>query len=126
DPAEVPLPETLEQVRTQRWIELRRYFSNSAHGIPTTEVEFEANVDALEKILVDSLDRAPAEDLSAIDRILEEGSKDAYKRTHRWRPRRDRKRLFPIPVFLRPSEFPRMARATCGPRIFSDPSGARA
>jgi hypothetical protein len=77
DPAELPLPETLEQIRTQQWGKLRRYFSNSAHGIPTADAEFEANVEALEKILLDSLYREPSEDLSAIDQILEEGAKDA-------------------------------------------------
>ena len=77
DPSGLPLPETLEEPRIKRWLELRRYFSNAAHGESTTEDEFAANVETLERILLDSLYRQPSEDLSAIDRILEEGATDA-------------------------------------------------
>jgi hypothetical protein len=77
DPSGMPLPETLEQTRVQKWLELRRYFSNAAHGESTTEDEFAANVETLEKILLDSLYRQPSEDLTAIDRILEEEATDA-------------------------------------------------
>jgi hypothetical protein len=77
EPSGLPLPETLEQPRVKKWLELRRYFSNAAHGESTTEDEFAANVETLEKILLDSLYRQPSEDLTAIDRILEEGANDA-------------------------------------------------
>jgi hypothetical protein len=59
------------------WQAIRRYFSNTAHGESTTVDEFAAKLDALERILLDSLFRTPSEDLSAIDRILEEGASDA-------------------------------------------------
>jgi hypothetical protein len=73
DPARIPLPETLEQQRMKAWQELRRYFSNTAHGESTTVDEFATKLDALERILLDSLFRTPSVDLSAIDRILQEG-----------------------------------------------------
>jgi hypothetical protein len=77
DPSGKPLPETLEQQRMKAWQELRRYFSNTAHGESTTVDEFAAKLDALERILLDSLFRTPSVDLSAIDRILQEEASDA-------------------------------------------------
>jgi hypothetical protein len=77
DPSGQPLPETLEQKRAKAWKELRRYFSNTAHGESTTSEDFATKMEALERILLDSLCRKPSEDLSAIDRILEEGAGDA-------------------------------------------------
>ena len=77
DPSDVALPENLEGIRVNQWIALRRYFNNSAHGNRTTEGDFEANVDALEKILLNCLNPQPSEDLSAIDQILAEGATDA-------------------------------------------------
>ena len=77
DPSGLPLPETLAQKRVKIWRELRRYFSNTAHGESTTADEFGERLEALERILFDSLCRTPSENLSAIDRILEEGSADA-------------------------------------------------
>ena len=77
DPSGLLLPEALEKLRVKSWQELRRYFSNTAHGESTTAEEFDLKVDALERILLDSLCRTPSEDLSEIDRILEEGVGDA-------------------------------------------------
>jgi hypothetical protein len=77
DPSGQPLPETLEEERARKWLQLRRYFSNRAHGEPTTEADFLANMETMEGILLDSIYRQPSEDLSAIDRILEEGASDA-------------------------------------------------
>jgi hypothetical protein len=77
DPSGIPLPETLEQQRAKAWQELRRYFSNTAHGESVTEEDFAAKIEALERILLDCICRTPSEDLSAIDRILEEGAGDA-------------------------------------------------
>jgi hypothetical protein len=77
DPSGLSLPETLEQPRVKAWQELRRYFSNTAHGESTTVEEFAAKLEALERILLDSLCRTPSVDLSEIDRILEEGASDA-------------------------------------------------
>jgi hypothetical protein len=77
DPYGQALPETLEQQRAKAWQDLRRYFSNTAHGESTTVEDFAAKLEALEKILLDSLVRTPSEDLSAIDRIFKEGANDA-------------------------------------------------
>jgi hypothetical protein len=77
DPSGQSLPETLEQQRAKAWQDLRRYFSNTAHGESTTVEDFAAKLEVLEKILLDSLFRTPSGDLSAIDRILEEGANDA-------------------------------------------------
>lgn len=77
DPSGLSLPETLEQPRVKAWQELRRYFSNTAHGESTTVEDFAAKLEALERILLDSLCRTPSVDISAIDRILEEGASDA-------------------------------------------------
>lgn len=77
DPSGQPLPETLEDQRATKWLQLRRYFSNGAHGESTTEAEFLANVETLETILLDSIYRQPSVDLSVIDSILEEGASDA-------------------------------------------------
>lgn len=76
DPFGQPLPETLEQQRAEAWQQLRRYFNNTAHGKTTTGDEFAAKLDALERILLESLCRRPSEDLSEIDRILNEGASD--------------------------------------------------
>jgi hypothetical protein len=77
DPSGLPLPETLEQKRVKSYLDLHGYFVGVAHRGPTTPEEFTAKLEALEKILLDSLCRTPSEDLSAIDRILEEGADDA-------------------------------------------------
>ena len=77
DPAGLPLPQTLEQSRAESYLELHDYFVGVAHRGATTLEEFAAKLEALEKILLDSLCRTPSEDLSAIDRILEEGAGDA-------------------------------------------------
>jgi hypothetical protein len=77
DPAGLPLPQTLEQSRAESYLELHDYFVGVAHRGVTTPEEFAAKLEALEKILLDSLCRTPSEDLSAIDRILEEGAGDA-------------------------------------------------
>lgn len=71
------LPQTLEEERTDAWLELHDYFVPVAHGKPTTREEFAAKLEALERILVNSLHPTPSVDLSAIDRILEEGAGDA-------------------------------------------------
>jgi hypothetical protein len=77
DPSGLQLPETLEQQRVKRWLDLHDYFVGVAHRKSTTPEEFATNVEALEQILLDSLYRQPSEDLSAIDRILEEGESGA-------------------------------------------------
>jgi hypothetical protein len=77
DPAGLPLPQTLEQSRAESYLELHDYFVSVAHRGATTPEEFAAKLEALERILLDSLCRTPSEDLSAIDRILEEGAGDA-------------------------------------------------
>jgi hypothetical protein len=77
DPSGLPLPETLEQKRVKSYLGLHDYFVGVAHRVATTPEEFAAKLEALEKILLDSLCRTPSEDLSAIDRILEEGAGDA-------------------------------------------------
>ena len=77
DPSGQALPETLEKERTQSWLDLHEYFVSVAHRSPTTSEEFATKLEALEKILADSLYPTPSEDLSEIDRILEEGTSDA-------------------------------------------------
>jgi hypothetical protein len=77
DPSGQPLPETLEEERTDNWLDLHEYFVSVAHRRATTPEEFAAKLEALEKILLDSLYRTPSVDLSAIDRILAEGASDA-------------------------------------------------
>jgi hypothetical protein len=77
DPSGQPLPMTLAQKRATAWKELRRYFSNTAHGEPTTAEDFLTKMEALERILFDSLCGKPSVDLSALDRILAEGAGDA-------------------------------------------------
>jgi hypothetical protein len=74
DPSAVPLPESVEGIRVNRWLAIRRYFNNSAHGEMTTEEKFLENVDALEGILAYFLNPQPSEDLSAIDEILREAN----------------------------------------------------
>jgi len=77
DPSGMPLPETLEQKRAKSYLDLHDYFVGVAHRRATTPEEFATKLEALEKTLLDSLCRTPSEDLSAIDRILEEGATDA-------------------------------------------------
>jgi transposase len=77
DPSGMSLPQSLEEERTDGWLDLQDYFIPVAHGKPTTREEFAAKLETLERILVDSLHPTPSVDLSAIDRILEEGAGDA-------------------------------------------------
>jgi hypothetical protein len=77
DPAGMPLPETLEKERVDRWLALLNFFVRVAHGSSTTLEEFTASVEGLEQILLDNLYRRPSEDLSAIDAILAEELPDA-------------------------------------------------
>jgi hypothetical protein len=77
DPSRLPLPETLEKRRVDRWLALHDYFVRVAHRSSTNEDEFRASVEELEQILLDSLDRRPSEDLSVIDAILAEETPNA-------------------------------------------------
>lgn len=77
DPAGRPLPEPLEKRRAERWIELHTYFNAAAHRSPTTEGEFLAKLDELERILMDSVSPQPSEDFSVIDAIFLEDRADA-------------------------------------------------
>jgi hypothetical protein len=77
DPAAMPLPETLEKKRADRWLSLLDFFNNVAHRSLTTAEEFTASLDGLEQILLDTLYRRPSEDFSAIDAILAEELPDA-------------------------------------------------
>jgi hypothetical protein len=77
DPAGRPLPEPLEKQRADRWIELHTYFNATAHRSPTTEAEFLAKLDELERMLMDSLGPQPSEDFSVIDAIFLEDRADA-------------------------------------------------
>lgn len=77
DPSGLPLPETLEKKRVDRWLALHDYFVRVAHRSSTTEEEFRSSVEELEQILLDSLYRRPSEDLSAIDAILAEETPNA-------------------------------------------------
>ena len=77
DPADMPLPETLEKKRADRWLALLDFFVRVAHGLSTTLGEFTASLEGLEQILLDNLYRRPSEDLSAIDAILAEELPDA-------------------------------------------------
>jgi hypothetical protein len=77
DPAGRPLPAPLEKRRADHWIELHTYFNATAHRSPTTEAEFSAKLDELERILMDSLNPQPSEDFSVIDAIFLEDSADA-------------------------------------------------
>jgi hypothetical protein len=73
----MPLPETLEKKRADRWLALLDFFVRVAHGSSTTLGEFTASLEGLEQILLDNLYRRPSEDLSAIDAILAEELPDA-------------------------------------------------
>jgi hypothetical protein len=77
DPAGRPLPEPLEKRRAKRWIALHDYFNRTAHRSRTTEAEFLAQLDELERILMDSLSPQPSEDFSVIDAIFLEDRADA-------------------------------------------------
>jgi len=77
DPAGMPLPETLEKKRADRWLTLLDFFVRVAHGSSTTMEQFVESVDRLEQTLLDALYRRPSEDLSAIDAILAEELPDA-------------------------------------------------
>jgi hypothetical protein len=77
DPAGMPLPETLEKKRVDRWLTLLDFFVRVAHGSSATMEQFVESVDRLEQILLDALYRRPSEDLSAIDAILAEELPDA-------------------------------------------------
>jgi hypothetical protein len=77
DPAGRPLPEPLEKRRAKRWIALHDYFNRTAHRSATTEAEFVARLDELERILMDSLSPQPSEDFSVIDAIFLEDRADA-------------------------------------------------
>jgi len=75
--AGMPLPETLEKRRVERWLTLLDFFVRVAHGSSATMEEFTESVDGLEQILLDTLNRRPSEDFSAIDAILAEELPDA-------------------------------------------------
>lgn len=77
DPADMPLPETLEKKRADRWLALLDFFVRVAHGSSTTLEAFTASMEGLEQIFLDNLYRRPSEDLSAIDAILAEELPDA-------------------------------------------------
>ena len=77
DPAGRSLPEPLEKRRAKRWIALHDYFNRTAHRSQTTEPEFLARLDELERILMDSLIPQPSEDFSVIDTIFLEDRADA-------------------------------------------------
>lgn len=77
DPAGRPIPEPLEKRRAKRWITLHDYFNRTAHRSQTTEEEFLARLDELERILMDSLSPQPSEDFSLIDAIFAEDRADA-------------------------------------------------
>ena len=72
DPAGLPLPESLETPRTERWLELQDYFVRTAHRTQTTSEEFQSYLDELEQFLLEVLYRQPSQDFSAIDAILHE------------------------------------------------------
>jgi hypothetical protein len=77
DPSGLPLPETLETKRVERWLALHDYFVRVAHRSSTSEDEFRSALEELEQILLDSLYRRPSEDFSAIDAILAEETPNA-------------------------------------------------
>ncbi len=77
DPSGQRLPETLEQKRVQRWLDLHDYFVRVAHGSSTTEDEFRSALDELEQILLENFHRRPSEDFSAIDALLAEDTPNA-------------------------------------------------
>jgi hypothetical protein len=78
DPAGLRLPEPLESIRAQRWLDALQYFISVAHRAPTTVSQFESRLGELEQIILDALFRRPSVDFSAIDAILsEEGASDA-------------------------------------------------
>ncbi|MGC8761737.1 MAG: hypothetical protein ACP5VC_17405 [Bryobacteraceae bacterium] len=77
DPSGMPLPETLEKSRADRWLELHDYFVRVAHQSSTTEAEFQSALDNLEQVLLDLLYPRPSEDFSAIDALLAEENPNA-------------------------------------------------
>ncbi len=72
DPSGLPLPENLEEPRTERWLELQDYFVKAAHRAQTDSEQFQSHLDELEQFLLEMLYRQPSEDFSAIDAILRE------------------------------------------------------
>jgi hypothetical protein len=72
DPAFLPLPEQLEGLRINRWLDLRRYFNNTAHREGTSDGDFESKLGVLEQMLIDGLYRSPSADFLRIDEILGE------------------------------------------------------
>jgi hypothetical protein len=77
DPSGMPLPETLEKKRIDRWLALHDYFVRVAHQSSTTETEFHLALDDLEQVLLDLLYPRPSEDFSAIDALLAEENPNA-------------------------------------------------
>lgn len=77
DPLGLHLPETLEKKLVDRWLDLHNYFNRVAHRSSTTGEEFTFRVEELEQILLDSLYRRPSVDLSTIDAILAEETRNA-------------------------------------------------
>ncbi|HOQ48154.1 MAG TPA: hypothetical protein PLA43_19700 [Bryobacteraceae bacterium] len=77
DPSGMPLPETVEKKRIDRWLALHDYFVRVAHQSSTTEDEFQAALDDLEQVLLGLLYPQPSEDFSAIDALLAEENPNA-------------------------------------------------
>lgn len=77
DPSGMPLPETLEKRRIDRWLALHAYFVRVAHQSSTTEAEFQSALHNLEQVLLDLLYPQPSEDFSAIDALLAEENPNA-------------------------------------------------
>lgn len=77
DPSGMPLPETLEKKRIDRWLKLHDYFVGVAHQSPTTAEEFTMALYDLEQVLLECLYRQPSEDFSAIDALLAEENSNA-------------------------------------------------
>lgn len=73
----IPLPETVEKKRVDRWLAKRDYFVGVAHQSSTTEAEFQSALDGLEQVLLDLLYPRPSEDFSAIDALLAEENSNA-------------------------------------------------
>jgi hypothetical protein len=74
DPAGLPVPDVLENRRTAEWAELYDYFNDVLHHrIASTENDFQAYLNSLERLLLDFFRPRAFDDYAEIDAIIAEG-----------------------------------------------------
>lgn len=74
EPTGRELPETIERIRSKRWISVRSYFNRmSKHSPNLDRSEFLRYLDELERMLIDLTRPRVCDELDAIDQVISDG-----------------------------------------------------